>query len=314
MLLCNTKLSRGEKKGFKLPVPGANPRRGVLVCGACPGKTLAVTAGVHGCEYPGIEAVRAICREVDPQTLHGQLILLPVLNESGFYAGSRQIVPGDGVNLNRAFPGNPEGTEAYRIAAAVERMVYPEADFLVDLHSGDINEMATPFLFFPAASCELVAEQAREAAKSISVPFRVASSAKNGLYSRAAQCGIPSLLLERSGQGLRAPEDVKAYKENIYELMAHLGMTDGETARAGGQREIRKADYLEAPCEGLWYPCVTEGQRMKHGQLLGELRDMDDNVIQRFKARFDGIVLYYTLSLGVGKGEPLAAYGEIDEE
>lgn len=325
MLLCKTEIERGEKKPLELMVPGVGIRKGTLICGVHPGKTLVVTAGVHGCEYPGIEAVRELGSELNPAELWGAVILLPLLNESGFSAGSKQTVPEDGVNLNRAFPGDEDGTAAFRIAAAIERQVYPEADFLLDLHSGDCNEMVMPFGFFPAYASESVTSRSRAASDSLSLPYRVASSAKNGLYSWAAQCGIPALLLERGGAGKWTRAEVEAYKANVYELMEHLEMMEKpgeslgehlgencETLNTGRnqQIEITNMVYLEAPAAGFWYPAVKEGQQVRKGGLLGELKDMDGRMIEQFHAQFDGIVLYYTFVLGVKAGDPLVAYGE----
>ena len=93
------------------------------------------------------------------------------------------------------------GSRSAKLAAAVETYLYPDADFLVDLHSGDIHEMVVPFAFFPVAAGETVEKKAAAAARAMSLSWRVASTAKNGLYSWAAQKGIPALLLERGGLG-----------------------------------------------------------------------------------------------------------------
>ena len=78
------------------------------------GKTLVVTAGVHGCEYVGVQALRRLAAELDPAELSGNVIFLPLANPTGFYAGAKRVVPEDGVNLNRAFPGDPAGTLSVR--------------------------------------------------------------------------------------------------------------------------------------------------------------------------------------------------------
>ena len=53
------------------------------------------------------------------------------------------------------------------------------------------------------------------------------------------------------------------------------------------------------------------GQKLKQGALLGTLKDFYGNEIFRCTAPFDGVVLYYTLSLGVKCKDPLIAFGEI---
>ena len=86
--------------------------------------------------------------------------------------------------------------------------------------------------------------------------------------------------------------------------MRHLGILNAASVSPCLQQaEIRRAVYEEAPADGFWYPAVSAaGQKLKQGTLLGTLKD---------SAPFDGVVLYYTLSLGVKSGDPLIAYGKL---
>ena len=102
MTLCGFEIAPGEKRQVKLPVPGGAPLEAWLLCGAHPGKTLVVTAGVHGCEYVGILALQKLVETLDCATLFGQVILLPLVNSKGFFAGVKQLNPADGRNLNTA--------------------------------------------------------------------------------------------------------------------------------------------------------------------------------------------------------------------
>lgn len=312
MRLSDFKAGSGVKQTLPLPVTSPYPVEMTVICGSRPGKTLVVTAGVHGCEYVGIETLNRLKRELEPAALSGRVILLPLVNPEGFYQGSKQTIPADGKNLNRMFPGKPDGTFSSQLARVLEETLYPEADFLMDLHGGDVNEALTPLVFFPASVPESLSAAASAAAESLSVPYRVASTSQNGLYSWAAQCGIPALLVERGERGLWSEKEVAACRENVYELMRHLGILNAASVSPRLQQaEIRRAFYEEAPADGFWYPAVSAaGQKLKQGALLGTLEDSYGNEIARYTARFDGVVLYYTLSLGVKSGDPLIAYGK----
>lgn len=312
MRLSDFKAGSGVKQTLPLPVTSPYPVEMTVICGSRPGKTLVVTAGVHGCEYVGIETLNRLKRELEPAALSGRVILLPLVNPEGFYQGSKQTIPADGKNLNRMFPGKPDGTFSSQLARVLEETLYPEADFLMDLHGGDVNEALTPLVFFPASVPESLSAAASAAAESLSVPYRVASTSQNGLYSWAAQCGIPALLVERGERGLWSEKEVAACRENVYELMRHLGILNAASVSPCLQQaEIRRAFYEEAPADGFWYPAVSAaGQKLKQGALLGTLEDSYGNEIARYTARFDGVVLYYTLSLGVKSGDPLIAYGK----
>lgn len=297
---------------YQLPIAGGAESIGVIVItGAAAGKTLLVTAGVHGCEYIGIEAVRALVDLLDTSQMQGRVILLPMVNRSGFFASAKQIVPEDGKNLNRVFPGQADGTLSQRIAYTIEHELYPHADLLVDLHGGDIHEEAMAFAYFPAQAASEVTEAARKAADSLSMSYRVASTAKDGLYSYAAQCGVPALLLERGGRGSCPPDQVQAYVQNILELMAHLSIIDRPLTIKAEQREISHAVYEEAVADGFWHCYVRAGYHFHQGALLGELRDEHGKILQTAIARSDGVVLYATVILGVSRHEPLIAYGQL---
>ena len=308
MIFCGITLLPGERKNVPLPVPDAPSLNALCLCGAAPGKTLVVTAGVHGCEYVGIQALRRLAADLDPARLSGNVILLPLANPSAFYAGAKQVVPEDGVNLNRAFPGNSAGPLSARLAFALEAALYPEADLLADLHSGDCSETLHPLVFFPAAGKKMVNQVSLDAAKVLTVPYRVRSTAKNGLYSWAVQRDIPALLIERGGQGLWSEQEVDACCEDVRSLLRHLEIMPGGNPPRD-QLEITETFYAEAESEGFWYPAVGLDQRVRRGELLGHLEALSACLLQEVLAEFDGIVLYYTIALGVRAGDPLIAYG-----
>ncbi|MDO4267075.1 MAG: M14 family metallopeptidase [Eubacteriales bacterium] len=317
----------GEKK--QMALQGFEQVKVQVIRGAYPGKQLVITAGMHGCEYVGIRAAAELYRLLDPQKMHGTVVLLPLLNPSGFFQGRRQIMPEDGKNLNRVFPGTEQGSSTERLAAAVVREIYPDTDFLLDLHGGDANEDLTPLVFYPAAAGQLVEETAVSVAEKMSVPLRVASRADNGLYSRAAKEGIPGLLLERGCRGLWTEEEVHADLENIRQAMEALGILKpsghglcrperglcqperGIFQSGAPQTDIREAVYEEAEAAGWWYVHGKAGDRVREGALLGELRDENGTVIQRVRARWDGVILYETVFLGVQAGDPLVACGRL---
>ena len=308
MIFCGEKITPGQRKWMSISVPNAHAIECLCVCGAKTGKTLVVTAGVHGCEYVGIQTVRMLARELDPDELAGNVVLLPLANRYSFYAGMKAVIPEDGVNLNRAFPGSPDSSLCFRVAYALEEALYPIADFLVDLHSGDCNESLQSLVFFPIAGTEEVNRTSCEAAKSLTVPYRVRSTAKNGLYSWAVQRGIPAMLIERGGQGLWSQAEVEACKADIYAVMGHLGILDGAQENQE-QQEIVEVHYVESDADGFWYPLVTKNQVVCMGEVLGRLESLTGELIQEVRAKFDGVVLYHTTALGVHAGEALVAYG-----
>lgn len=301
-------LDRGRSKGL-LPVAHGDGLPVWTVEGAAPGPTLVLTTGVHGCEYVGIVTLRRLFAQLDSSALRGRVVMLPLVNGSGFYAGAKQIVPEDGKNINRVFPPPADGTRAEQIARAIVEQVYPEADFLLDLHGGDVNEDMTPLVFFPSQASAAVNDAARAAARHLEVAYRVPSTAKNGLYSYAAQQGIPAMLMEVGGLGRWTEEQVALELRSIQSLMGRLRMGSAPCPNHG-QVEMGRMCYEETDTAGLWFPRCAVGQTVRQGQTLGVLETLDGTTIRTVQAQWDGVVLYHTVSLGVAPGDALVAYGQ----
>ena len=87
----------------------------VEVTGSGDGPLLTVIAGVHGCEYASMAGVRRWLRDLEKQELRGRVRAVPVLNLTAFAARTPFVVPEDGKNLNRCFPGDAGGTLAERL-------------------------------------------------------------------------------------------------------------------------------------------------------------------------------------------------------
>ena len=321
-------LSPGETRRTVLRIPmGGLPNRGVLLPGAektgdyempafllngaKEGKTLLVSAGIHSGEYAGVPAVIRAGRELDPKRLCGRLILLPCVNVSGFWALSQALVPEDGTNLNRTYPGDGGGSVGDRIKDFIVRELVPRLDFMLDLHGGSVAEKMTPLVFYPRA--EKVTKAALAAAKALNVGFLVASDADNGQYSYAANfLDLPGLLLERGGGFYRDEAWSEADYRDIRLLLDHLGMYPAEkgTRDEGMKRRVfRDAVYLDSDEDGLWYPAVRADTPVKKGQLLGTLRDFFGETRKEYFAEADGHILYLCEGLAIRKEDFLVAYG-----
>ncbi|MDO4616588.1 MAG: succinylglutamate desuccinylase/aspartoacylase family protein [Lachnospiraceae bacterium] len=341
MIFNGNEIGAGERNSIQIPVPGEENGSldVILYTGSHPGKTLLISAGMHGNEYIGIEALARIVRYLDPKKMHGNVMILPLINPRGFYKGSKQVIPADGVNLNRVFPGDPKGSYTWKLAHLIEEEIYPHADFILDLHGGDANEDLLDLAFCNVEGTEEVNQMIAEVSKVLSVPYLVESHSVNGLYSWAVQKGIPGILLERGKRGEWEEEEILKEILDIEAVMIRLGIISGADAdssgRSGafseiystcqitrelieGQNQVRKnrkmirnAFYVDASADGFWYPQIRLGSEFKKGMLLGSVKDFQGNVLQEVYAEADGIVLYYTVALGVEAGNPLIAYGEL---
>jgi predicted deacylase len=281
-----------------------------LINGASEGPTLVLTGGVHAAEYASIAAALEVGQTLDPQRIKGQVIILPVVNQSGFPVRSIYVNPLDGVNLNRVFPGKADGGISEQIAAWVFENVMKQADTYIDLHGGDLVEALIPFTIFPETGNEKVDQDSLSLAEAFGTEYLVRSVGGRGTtISAAAAAGIPAILVESGGQGRWPRQDVLRLIEGVQRVMAHTGMIEDNGWRAVKTTLLQNFIWLSSEHDGFWYPGVEVGQRVQEGQVLGVIKDVWGEVLQTSKSSADGAVLFLVTSLAINKGDPLLSIG-----
>ena len=275
-----------------------------IIEGAEPGPCLLVTAGVHGSEYCSIEAAVRVLK-MSPETIKGTILVLPILNVQGFRKRSIYVMPEDGKNLNRMFPGKPDGTVSERLAHWLVTSVYPLADAYLDLHGGDLDESLAPFTIFPNGC-----EKSKALATAFGLPVAVAAGGEGYTINAAYRIGIPSLLPEVSGNGLWGEESVGQMMAGIERVMHHLGMLVGEVQPALQASPAFVTMWVpSAPTGGLWYAAKELSEPVAAGEVLGEIRDVFGAVLATIRSEKDGFILYRLTSLSVNQGEALLGVG-----
>ncbi|HEY3953292.1 MAG TPA: succinylglutamate desuccinylase/aspartoacylase family protein [Streptosporangiaceae bacterium] len=277
----------------------------VEITGAHDGPRLTVISGVHGCEYAPQAAVRRWTAELDPGHVRGRIVAVPVLNLPAWRARSPFVVPEDGKNLNRCFPGDPAGTLAERLAHAAFTQLIEGSDALVDAHAGDMVEALEPFTLYDAGPAEA---RARELATGYGTSYVIrqeagAGRAVTGSTSlAAAAAGIPAIIAEAGGCGLVEEAAVALHVRGLYRVLDLLGM-----ARGGAHFEddrppvyLQRFLWLHGKAAGWWQPEVTAGQRVAGGSLLGTVSSIDGSqLLEEVHAPADGVVIFLTTSPAV---------------
>jgi predicted deacylase len=232
--------------------------------GAAGGPHLCLLAGIHGGEYSSIAAVTRLMTGLDTSALTGRITAVPVVSVTSYRARSAFVVPEDGKNLNRCFPGSLDGTFSDVLARSVfDRLIEP-SDVLVDLHGGDVFEALEPFTIYDESP---VAERARELALAFGFPYVVGVRAEDApvsgtTTSAAAAVGIPAVIAEAGGCGLLEEEAVRLHLDGLANALRVLGMLPGEPAPP--PRAVRAVDrfvWLRARAEGWWEPAVRSSGR-----------------------------------------------------
>ena len=312
--LKNVTVQPGQKWHGELELANGEIRLPATVLhGHGTGKTMLITAGVHAGEYVGIQAAIELAQKLKIEKVTGTVIIIKALNRPAFEARKGSMGLTDGKNLNREFPGNPDGTEMERLAWAVSQELQPVADYYIDLHSGDDYEKLTPYVYYAGAAAEEVVSFSRQMAEQVDVPYMVKSNvASGGSYNYAASQGIPSILIERGGMGAWTYEEASSTRRDVRNILCHLGFYLGQKDfRTYYPLEVTDVCYQDAEETGLWYPFKKAGDVFKEGDLLGEVRDYEGNIKEISIAEFDGVILYQCGTLQIPGNSPMIAYGRI---
>ncbi|HJT44785.1 MAG TPA: succinylglutamate desuccinylase/aspartoacylase family protein, partial [Chthoniobacterales bacterium] len=324
----------GETPRHMIKLPGAalandEPRPVISVCGANPGPMLFVNAGVHGGEYPAIEAVIRLSRTLDPKKISGTVVLMPVLSLPSFRTRTPFVCPMDNVNPNRVFPGNSDGSYSEQMTHALINEFVIHADAYIDLHGGDIPEALVPFVICragaesDAAGASDVAKKSKEIAMAFGLPYILTTSQpvqpSKGLssYAAAAEKGIPAILAEAGGVGQLQQDAVELLVNGVRNVMQHLGMLEkanGETRSAKQPKVMTKFEWLYTKYPGMWYPKVGAGDVVEKGKEIGQVGDLFGDTLEKIISPADGVVLFLTINPSVLENGLLMGIGTNSDE
>jgi predicted deacylase len=310
----------GERVHLDLAVPAGatDPATFIPVTvfhGAADGPVLALTAGVHGYEFPPILAAQALLDRVDPARLRGTIILVRIAHVEAFEQRVPYVNPFDRKNLNRVFPGRADGTQAERIAWALTTEVIRRCDAHVELHSGDGAEWLEGFTGIYGGKLSARYETSREIGLAFGLQNVIRYSmdrqeqvdAGRSLNRQAVADGKPTVLIEMGENGRRDQVFVDAIVNGIENTLRVLGMIDG--APAPNRADTRWFDATTSATSehtGIFTPVATSGRFVKKGDPIGTVRDYTNRVVQEIVSPADGYVMYGLAGPPVRAGEGVA--------
>jgi len=285
-------------------------------------KNVVAFGGTHGNEYEGQVSVKRLCQDLDPATMRGRVILIPQLSQSACVA-NRRVSPLDGVNMNRAFPGNPRGTISYRISNFVKTHIFPQVHAVIDIHSGG-NEAIYPLCssFHPIADPQQRAEIA-QVARLFDTPFIMLYSSQlhSGLLTDEAEAMGKITIGGEFGyaESTNRKGTLHAY-EGIKNVLRHYGLLPGDIVKIDPARPtpprfvqaLNLADYIPCPRDGVWEPLVDLGVDVREGALLGRLHDFSDHSSDalEIRAHRSGVVSMLHFAAQIKKGLTLYVVSE----
>lgn len=300
----------GVDEGTRIPI--------TVIHGAQAGPVVAAIAGTHGYEYPPITALYRLRTALDPQSLRGTVILVHIANLPSFLGRTIYYSPIDGKNLNRVYPGTPDGTVSERIAHAITTEVIDRADYVVDLHGGDGNEALRPYSYWMLSGDPALDARSRELVVAFGLDHIVIDRDRphdpaGSVYTSntALTRGKPGITTETGQLGSNDLRWVEMAERGMWNVLRHLKMVDGEVERPGPVVWLSEYEVLRSPVTGIFTSVVRDGYAIAEGGLLGVLTDLFGDVVQEVRAPFAGVVNYVVDTPPVSEGEPLAMVSRI---
>ena len=259
------------------------------------GPTVLLTGANHGDEYEGPVALMDLAANIDPASLSGRVIIVPAMNFPAFRAATRTS-PIDKGNLNRTFPGRPDGTVTEKIADYFQRALLPLADVVLDIHSGGKTLEFVPFCCahrLPDKKHEQACVAAMEA---FNAPYSMMLLEIDsvGMYDTAAEeMGKVFISTELGGGGTTSARTVGVAKRGVRNLLTHAGVLKGGTEKQPSQMlEMPDGDcFTFSENDGLVEPCVDLGQSVAKGEVIARVWPADRTGAKptEYRAKMAGI-------------------------
>jgi predicted deacylase len=293
----------------------------LVVNGVYDGPTMCITAAVHGDELNGIEMIRQVMYDLDPHKLHGMIIGVPIVNLLGFSRNSRYLP--DRRDLNRYFPGNPNGSVASRIADAFFEEVVKHCNMLVDLHTGSFYRTNIPQL-----RADLSNKQVADFVELFGdIPVLSSPGNKRSLRAAAVSAGIPAVTLE-AGEPMRMQRDmVDVGVKMINTLLAKSGMYSKLGLWVKPAPAFYSTRWVRTNVSGILFSRMELGEEVKVGDILGAVNNPISNeqvdIISPYEGRILGMALdqfvmpgfaVYHIGMHAAKEALMATQAEEDED
>ena len=265
------------------------------------GPIMFVSAGIHGDEIIGVEIVRRLLRVPNLLSLHGTLVVVPIVNTFGFINRSRYLP--DRRDLNRSFPGSKEGSLASRLAHIFLTEIVARCDLGIDLHSAAIHRTNLPQIRISANN-----ERTTKLAKVFGAPVILQSNFRDGsLRAAAADIGKDVLLFE-AGEALRFDEmSIRAGVAGVLRVMHHIGMisSKGIAKTKMPSQFCETSNWVRAPAGGLLRAFRADGDVVSQGDLLAAVSDPFGGEEVEILAPFDGIIVGRAVMPIINEGDAL---------
>jgi len=247
------------------------------------------------------------------------LIIVPLVNVASFAQKVPHLNPTDGKNMNRFYPGKPDGTQTERASWAIGKQVVERSDYLIDLHGGDLDENLRRYSYWGATGNAAQDNASRAMVLAFGLDhiilqdFKtpVAAGGANPLTRFASSLGKPCVTAEAGHAGTTDAEDVDALIRGCWNVARHLKMLDGKVTPVEHPLWLSRISVLSSELDGVFYPLVGPEAYVSQGMKIGYVTDYFGKKIWDATAPVSGVVVYIGAVPSLKKGDTIADIGEI---
>jgi predicted deacylase len=317
--------AQGQKVSGTIEVPAGSDAAlsipVVVAHGARPGPVLALVSGAHGTEYASIIALEKVIERLDPASLSGTVIVIPLVNVPSFEKKIAHVNPVDNKSMNRFYPGRMDGTQTERASYLITRQVVERCDHLIDLHGGDIDESLRPYSYWTVTGNAQQDAMSKEMALAFGLDHIIISAdrpkdpaASRYLENTATTRGKPSITVEAGHAGTVETDDVEALANGCFNVMRYLKMLPGAVTPVANPVWIEKVESVTSDQTGIFYPLVKRGTTVAQGMKIGYVTDYVGKTILEARAPVAGVVTFIRAVPSMTKGETIASIGIVGKQ
>ncbi len=251
-----------------------------------PGKTLGLTAAVHGNELNGIPVIQRIFKEIDVQQLRGCLVGVPVVNIPSLLRKKRRFV--DGTDLNHIMPGMENGNVSQVYAWRIVNYIIQHFDILADLHTAS-NGRINSYYIRADMSDEVTAQMAILQNPQIIVH----NPPSDGTLRGAADAlQIPAITLEVGNPNTFQKGLIRDGLTGIHNLLSFFNMLETEIEPAEDAPIIcEKSYWIYTDTGGIVTVHPKVATMVQKGEVIATMRNIFGDLKREYLAPEDGVVI-----------------------
>jgi glutathione synthetase len=263
----------------------------IIARGKTDGKTVGLTAALHGNELNGIPVIQRLFNELDVKQLRGTIVGIPILNVPSYLRKKRRFL--DGTDLNHIMPGKPNGTVSQVYAWRVVNKIVKHFDYLLDLHTASNGRMNSYYI-----RADMSDEVVRRMALLQNAQIIIHNPPSDGtLRGTADELEIPAITLEVGNPNSFQKGMIRDGLTGIHNLLGFLKMTDSEVEEQSAETVLCKKSYwLYTDTGGLLTVHPVATQIVEKGEKIATLRNVFGDIIKEYKAPERGVIIGKSVS------------------